>query len=57
MLRGDGYNQMVTDSWQRIFQLKGKDYIQAIIPYIDKKWIKEVQIRRTNHQTKTLKIS
>lgn len=57
MLKGDDHNQMGVDSWQRVFQLKDKNYIQAIIPYIDKKWIKEVQIRRTNHQTKTLKMS
>lgn len=57
MLKPEDYNQMVTDSWQRVFQLRNKDYIQAIIPYIDKKWIKEIQIRRTNHKTKILKLS
>ena len=57
MLKGDDHNQMVTDSWKCIFQVDHAKYIQAIIPYIDKKWIKEAQIRRTNHQTKTLKIS
>lgn len=57
MLKDDDYNQMVTNSWEHIFQVDHAKYIQAIIPYIDKRWVKEVQIRRENHKSKILKLS
>lgn len=57
MMTPENYKTAVTDSWKRVFQVDKAKYVQAIIPYIDKHWIKEVQIRRENHRAKILKIS
>lgn len=52
----DTYTSKVTESWQRIFNTAKSPSVQAMIPYIDKQWVKAVQIRRNNHKTKVIKL-
>lgn len=48
------YRKQVIDSWNRIFNVKDKPYVQAVIPYLDLNWVKAVQIKRKNHRPKII---
>lgn len=50
------YQKQVINSWNRIFNVKDKSYVQAVIPYLDLNWVKAVQIKRENHRPKIIKL-